>query len=217
MSDAVSTTGILVKRRRINALDGVAITSSSVANPSVITTPTAHGLVSGELATIAGHAGSTPAINGDHVVTVLTPTTFSIPVNVTVAGAGGTVSLADEPANFVTLAELTAVTPPQFSRNKIETSTHNEGTESFILGILRQSDPSATINWVGGNATHETLLDDLLGNVKARWQFAMPSGITLTGDARVQAFNPAEAPVDAAQQAEITWAWAGPVVIDTGA
>lgn len=69
------------------------ITSSSVANPTVITTAAAHGLVSGQTVTIAGHAGSTPAINGVHVVTVLTTTTFTIPVNVTVGGTGGTVSV----------------------------------------------------------------------------------------------------------------------------
>jgi hypothetical protein len=215
MSEAVSTTGILVKRRPL--LPIATILTSSVAAASVITTSAAHGRVSGQEVTIAGHVGSTPSINGPHIITVLSPTTFSIPVNVTVAGTGGTATLTENPLNFTTLAEITSVTPPQFSRNKIETSTHNEGTESYILGILRQSDPAATINWVGGNATHETLLDDLLGNIKARWQFALPSGITLTGDARVQAFNPSEAPVDAAQQAEITWAWAGSVVIDTGA
>lgn len=69
-----------------------AIATSSVANPSVITTATPHYLWTGDTVTIAGHVGSTPAIDGSRVVTVLSPTTFTIPLNVTVAGAGGTVT-----------------------------------------------------------------------------------------------------------------------------
>src|SRR4051812_13236768 len=68
----------------------VAITSSSVANPSVITTGSAHGLATGDITTIAGHSGSTPSINGQYQIIVLSPTTFSIPVNVTIGGTGGT-------------------------------------------------------------------------------------------------------------------------------
>src|SRR5688572_14962042 len=42
----------------------VGIASSSVANPSVITTSTPHGLDTGDQIVIANHAGSTPSING---------------------------------------------------------------------------------------------------------------------------------------------------------
>lgn len=73
------------------AIAGTSIVSSSVANPTVITTSTPHDLDSTATVTISGHTGSTPAISGDYVVTVLSPTTFSIPLNVTVAGTGGTV------------------------------------------------------------------------------------------------------------------------------
>lgn len=67
----------------------VAISTSSVANPTTITTAVPHGLVSGDSVVIFGHTGSTPTINGTRVVTVTGPTTFTIPVNVTVAGTGG--------------------------------------------------------------------------------------------------------------------------------
>lgn len=71
---------------------GGAIVSSSVANPTVITTTSAHGLYTGMQVVIAGHSGSTPSINGTHTVTVVTTTTYTIPVNVTVGGTGGTTS-----------------------------------------------------------------------------------------------------------------------------
>lgn len=66
------------------------VSSSSAANPSVITTAAAHGFLTGDTVLIASHSGSTPSINGSHVVTVVSSTTFTIPVNVTVAGTGGT-------------------------------------------------------------------------------------------------------------------------------
>lgn len=67
----------------------VPIASSSVANPSVITTPVAHRLTTGDTVLISGHTGSTPSINGEHAVTVTGEFTFTIPVNVTVGGTGG--------------------------------------------------------------------------------------------------------------------------------
>ncbi len=69
-----------------------AITTSSVANPTVLTV-TAHQLRTGDEVVIAGHAGSTPSLNGNHTVTVLTANTLTIPVNVTVGGSGGTIQL----------------------------------------------------------------------------------------------------------------------------
>lgn len=69
----------------------IAITSSSVGDPTTLTTA-AHGIAIGatDVVTIAGHTGSTPSINGTHEFTAVTTTTGTIPVNVTVAGTGGT-------------------------------------------------------------------------------------------------------------------------------
>jgi hypothetical protein len=204
MSNAVSTTGTLVARKSLSAV----ILTSSVAAASVITTQKPHGLTTGVPTTIAAHAGSTPAINGVQVPTVLTPTTFSIPVNVTVGGTGGTVV---ENA-YVTVGELTKITPPGKSRNKIETSTHNDGTESSILGMLRQKDGAFTINYLAGDNTHRAINNDIDLNIKASWRFTFPSGIVLTGPGHVQQFQIVDAPVDAAQQADVVLAWSGPII-----
>lgn len=68
------------------------ITSSSVANPSIITCAAPHGLPAGtSLVVIGGHVGSTPSINGAQTATKIDTTSFSIPVNVTTGGTGGTV------------------------------------------------------------------------------------------------------------------------------
>lgn len=69
----------------------VSIVSSTNANPIVVTA-TAHGLVTGDVATIAGHTTNTNA-NGTWVVTKLTADTFSIAATGNgIGGATGTVT-----------------------------------------------------------------------------------------------------------------------------
>lgn len=63
------------------------ITSNTLANPTVVTS-VGHGLTTGNSITII-NSNSTPSINGVHTVTVLNADTFTIPVNVTVAGTAG--------------------------------------------------------------------------------------------------------------------------------
>jgi hypothetical protein len=64
------------------------ILSNTLANPTVITTIGAHGLVNGQKVFISG-SNSTPTINGERVATVISTTTFSVPVNVSIAGTAG--------------------------------------------------------------------------------------------------------------------------------
>ncbi len=73
----------------------LAITGNTAANPTVVTTSAAHGLIDGDVVQIIG-SNSTPSIDGTFIVDELTPTTFSIPVNVTVAGSAGTVKPFDD-------------------------------------------------------------------------------------------------------------------------
>lgn len=64
------------------------ITAISIANPTVITTSSPHGLRN-EDQIIITNSNSTPSIDGVRSVTVLSTTTFSVPVNVTIAGTQG--------------------------------------------------------------------------------------------------------------------------------
>lgn len=89
----------------------IAISSNTLANPSVVTTAVAHGLVSGQTVVISG-SNSTPVIDGSRVVTVISPTTFSVPVNVSAAGTAGSIATANlsimilEPVNAVYTASI---------------------------------------------------------------------------------------------------------------
>jgi hypothetical protein len=139
-------------------------------------------------------------------VTVLTATTFSIPLVVTVAGTGGNAT-----PGYQTIAEIRKVGPGGKSRNKIETSIHNEGTESHVLGILRQKDPTLDINFVGTKPSHAAIDNDINLNIKNTWQIAFPSGRTRTGNAYVQELTFDDAPVDGVEGASLTITWAGVV------
>jgi hypothetical protein len=116
------------------------------------------------------------------------------------------------PTAFVTVGEITEVDPGGKSRNKIETSTHNDGSESHVLGILRQGDPTLKINYVGSEATHVAIQADIDNNVKNYWQILFPSGVSRTGPGYVQMFKYHPVPMDGKQGADLALTWAGPVV-----
>lgn len=74
------------------------ITSVAIGSPAVMTLSTSHDLGDIGVTRVVSISGdtSTPSINGNHVVTILSPTTLSIPITVTVAGTGGTLSTIDD-------------------------------------------------------------------------------------------------------------------------
>lgn len=116
------------------------------------------------------------------------------------AGDGGA------PEVFVAVAEIVTLKPPQLSRNEIDVSSHNEGQESKILGMLRKGQVTGTLNWVPSDPTHSDLtggiLADILGNVKRNWRIVFPPlGLPhWTFPGRVQLFDPQEVTTDAALQ-----------------
>jgi len=91
----------------------VAITSNSIAAASVVTTAAPHGLSTGDTVTVAGVTGSVPTINGSREITVLSPTTFSVPVTTTTGGTGGTAT------STIRLGTATAtLTPPDTAQDQ---------------------------------------------------------------------------------------------------
>jgi hypothetical protein len=86
----------------------IPITSNSIANPTVVTTPVPHGLTTGQVILISGVATSSPTINGERTVTVTSTTTFTVPVNVTVAGTGGSFVLSSTVNGGAGYQEVTA-------------------------------------------------------------------------------------------------------------
>lgn len=87
----------------------IPITSNSQASPTVVTTPVPHGLTTGQVIVISGVTGSDADVNGERTVTVLTETTFSVPVNAgTAPGTGGSLVLASTVAGGAGYLQVTA-------------------------------------------------------------------------------------------------------------
>jgi hypothetical protein len=61
---------------------------------------------------------------------------------------------AATPSVFTTIGELRDITPPPLTRNTIETTSHNEEEESFVVGIRRKGELGFQIGWVPTLATH---------------------------------------------------------------
>ena len=72
------------------------ITGINAGSPAVVTTASAHGLITGDIVRLRDvvNGGGTVALNGQHTVTWVSTTTFSIGVNNT-GGAGGAASIAN--------------------------------------------------------------------------------------------------------------------------
>lgn len=72
----------------------IVISGNTAANPTVVTTATPHGLATGQTIVISG-SNSTPTLNGSQVVTVTGVSTFTVPVNVSVAGTTGSIATSN--------------------------------------------------------------------------------------------------------------------------
>ena len=85
-------TGNTIANPTVVTTDGPSLTISSntAVTTTVVTTSTAHGLATDDTVVITG-SNSTPSLNGTYAVTVLSTTTFSVPVRITSAGSAGTV------------------------------------------------------------------------------------------------------------------------------
>jgi hypothetical protein len=86
--------GISITTSPTAQLTGGTINTSSVANPTVITCAANVPFANSDSVMISGHTGSTPAIDGIYTISNVSGATFTIPVNVSVGGTGGTVGLA---------------------------------------------------------------------------------------------------------------------------
>jgi hypothetical protein len=113
----------------------VAITSSSVANPTHIVTATPHGLVSGDSVTIAGHSGSTPTVNGSYTVTYVGPSEYSVPVDVSAGGTGGTSTKTSTGKGALAFWQLVSIVSGNIVV-KVQTSPDGSTGWADVTGLL---------------------------------------------------------------------------------
>jgi len=125
------------------------VTSGNIApgNPTVLTYPAGHGLITGDIVDITGGTGpSWTEINSYWSVTVLTPTTFSIPLDSSAFGSSGTsvnvfgtftpATLNCDGVHTVSLSNVSI--GPSYVVQRIILATQAGGTEFFFIpnGII---------------------------------------------------------------------------------
>lgn len=110
------------------------VTTLTAANPGVVTTSAAHGLASDNTVEISGAVGDWAALNATHKITVLSSTTFSIPVN-TSAYAG-------------TFAGKLSTTAPRTNAACWAISKNvYDGSNEFIKGMWASGSPGDAFVW----------------------------------------------------------------------
>lgn len=88
-------------------LDGISgsILTASASNPCLITTSSPHGLQNGQHVTIYGN--SQPSVNQQFNITVVSPTQFTVPINLAIAGVNGTFTTELTSGYATAIASLT--------------------------------------------------------------------------------------------------------------
>lgn len=115
------------------------------------------------------------------------------------APVGGAVSFTD-------IAELKDTTPPNLTRNPLETTTHNEEDDAYLVGIRRHGDLTFQINFVPANATHDEntgLQQAWFDGTRDIYRITYPSGNAWLFSGFVTGFN-VNAPVDGILTADVT-------------
>lgn len=128
----------------------VPITSNTAANPSIVTTSVPHGLATGDIILIAGVSSSSPTINGERTVTVLSTTTFSVPVNVTVSGTGGSFVKANSTGGAVGYLQVTAMSGFSGFVGKLRDSADDSVYADLIVFANVTAGPAAQAVSVSG-------------------------------------------------------------------
>lgn len=162
-----------------NGVMGAAVnlTSSSIANPTVITTATAHGLTTGDTVLIAGHT-STPTINGSRVVTVTGTTTFTIPINVTTGGgAAGTMTRTSSRSGGTAYVQISANAPDTATGLSFIVRHSPDGATWATQGTFTTTTTAVSASDVGAGNALRLLLSGVIDRYTAiKWDYTGTAG-----------------------------------------
>lgn len=143
------------------------ITSNTATDPTVITS-TAHELQNGRYIAITGTT-STPTFDGNYVVTVLTPNTFSVPVSVQIAGNTGswntlTSDSRDLQASFNAITNQLNLDPGVVFNNyaQIDSTTLIESLITAVNTFTNEVSLAPAIDFLVGSATVYNAIESIL-------------------------------------------------------
>ena len=123
------------------------VSAISKANPAVVTTTVAHGLVTGDVVDIAAVVGMTE-INGEsRIIKVLTATTFEMTgldsLLYTAYVSGGTA----RPYSFSDLCEITNFQPSDPGSTQIDVTTVCSTAKEFVSGLSDEGTATMQFNY----------------------------------------------------------------------
>lgn len=118
--------------------------------------------------------------------------------------------------NGTLIAELRDITPPALTRNTIDTTTHNDLEDSYVVGIRRKGDLTFMINYLGsGEVTHGSasgLVYAWQNASKDLYRIDFPDGAYWLFSGCVVNIAPSS-PVDGAQTANVSIRPTGAMII----
>ena len=110
------------------------------------------------------------------------------------------------PGVFTDIGELGDLTPPAVSRNSFDVTTHNDDIDAYVQGVLRRSEVTFPVNFLGDNPTHDHLTGlyySLINHDVDGWRISFPDGFEMIFSGGVSNIVH-HAPVDGAQTADIS-------------
>jgi hypothetical protein len=132
----------------------------TTANGSFVVTAPGHGANTGAKVTvlITGHTGSTPDINGLHVMTANSATQLTFySTSVTTAGTGGTLTVLNQSFHQGLMMSANVIAPIQAATVTVTLANHGYDNGDYVSFAGAQGSASSSINDVNtGSATKAT-------------------------------------------------------------
>lgn len=105
--------------------------------------------------------------------------------------------------SFTAVGELRDITGPELMRNAIETSSHNDGDATFVVGIRRKGELSFEIGFNQSLTSHDGLRDSWQAGDRDTWLIDFVDGTDWVFSGYVTNLGPAM-PVDDGFTASVT-------------
>lgn len=150
----------------------IPLTGNTAANPTVVTTAVPHGLTTGQKVLFSG-SNSTPSLNGEQTVTVTSATTFTVAVNVTVAGTTGTFVPSNSVNGGSGYQQITALAGITGYVGKIRHSADNVTYADLVTFTNVTSAPNAQRATVAGTVNRYLLYSGTVTGAGSISPFAM--------------------------------------------
>ena len=120
----------------VNTGQTFTIAGNTIAAASVVTVAAGHLLKAGTTAVTIAGSNSTPVINGAQTATYINATTFSVAVNVTVAGTAGTVNYGRAGTGVGTIAVPAQPVPTAALAGRVGVRVQNVGSTVVYIGAF---------------------------------------------------------------------------------